>query len=99
MSDLSSLVPLLVALIAGGGGVALYTARAKKGQTVVETVETAVSVFTSSIARLEADLAAARERIAVLEAAQDSAQQAHADCERHLREMTDLLQANVRVDP
>lgn len=65
--DLVSLIPVLVAIIAGGG-VALYTARPQKDSIIAAASEKAVNVVTQAIARLEAENDELRERVVALEA-------------------------------
>jgi septal ring factor EnvC (AmiA/AmiB activator) len=78
--DLTSIIPIIVALLAGGG-VAFYTARPKKDSIIADAADKAVDVVTKAIDRQENDLRRqgedlldlveelrkARERIAVLE--------------------------------
>lgn len=63
--DIASLVPIIVALIAGGA-VALYTARPKKDSIIAEASERAIGVVTKAIEQLEGELKEARETIAEL---------------------------------
>lgn len=66
--DIASLIPVLIAIIAGGG-VALYTARPHKDSIIAAASEKAVSVVTQAITRLEAENSELRDRVDVLEAA------------------------------
>jgi septal ring factor EnvC (AmiA/AmiB activator) len=81
MTDLTAYIPIIAALLTGGG-VAFYTARPKKDSLIADAADKAVEVVTRAIERQEADLRRqqqdlremqgelrmARERIAVLEA-------------------------------
>lgn len=64
--DIVSLIPVLVAIITGGG-VALYTARPQKDSIIAAASEKAVSVVTQAIARLEAENTDLRARVGILE--------------------------------
>lgn len=71
--DVSSVVPVAVAL-AGGGAVAFYTARPRKDSIIADAADKAIAAVGKAIDRQAADIVVldeelrkARERIAVLE--------------------------------
>lgn len=69
--DIGPLLPVLIAL-AGGGGVAWYTARERKESIIVEASEKAMVVVSQAVKQLEKDLREARDRVTTLEAQLDA---------------------------
>lgn len=83
MSLLSVLVPIVVAILAGGG-VAFYTARPQKDSIIASASKNAVEVVNQAIERLEADNVKLRNRVTALERDREVAA-------RHVRKLNEAI--------
>lgn len=84
--DLTPLIPVIIAII-GGGGIAWYTAKPKREGMIAEASERAVAVVKDAIERLEHELYESRQRMAILEEQLRHAKEERDKIEGELREL------------